>query len=65
MGDLGRDAPGLRIDDRDPGDELLVVFNLVWYVLRRLGLRAFFAPAQPLLPEMAAACGGAPAAKTL
>jgi len=36
-----------------------------WYVLRRLGLRAFFAPAELSLPQMAAACEGAPAAEAL
>jgi uncharacterized protein with PQ loop repeat len=37
---------------------VLVVFNLVWYVLRRLGLRPFFA--RLALPELAAAYGGTP-----
>jgi uncharacterized protein with PQ loop repeat len=44
---------------------VLVVFNLVWYVLRRLGLRAFFAPAELSLPQMAVACEGAPPAEAL
>ena len=37
---------------------VLVVFNVVWYVLRRLGLRAFFVPdAAPLLLEPASDTG--------
>jgi uncharacterized protein with PQ loop repeat len=43
---------------------VLVVFNIVWYFLRRLGLRAFFAPLSPV-PELAGVCGAAPAADAL
>ncbi len=41
----------------------IVVFNVVWYVLRRLGLRAFLTPTQPVVPEMADACGEGSAAE--
>jgi uncharacterized protein with PQ loop repeat len=41
----------------------LVVFNVVWYVLRRMGLRAFFSPtaeATPFSSELAAASAETP-----